>query len=361
MIPKYAREELKQPLARIAERVDGAIEALRPYSASPVWGAAIDATLAIQRAPKHLLRVQLVLLGSMAGGGAAEGEALERFAVGVELLHLFMLVHDDVMDNATIRRGRPALRIALRAADPALDWQTARDMAIVVGNALAMASVRNMTPREGGGAGAAAACDLLLEACFRAGAGQFQDLLGFRALGGGEIALRRALVDKTAFHSFAAPFAAGLLLANGAADVSPALRWGEHIGVAFQATDDVADLISPPGVTGKDALRDLVLGRPSLPLLLLRERAAEDDAAFLTAIAGAHVVEFSERARLDELIERTGVIAACAERIRNEIEAARVLADAADFSRAAREGMRVFERSLLAHADEVIAAAHEPG
>jgi geranylgeranyl diphosphate synthase type I len=348
---------MQEALPRISTLVGASLEALRAYGAAPAWSAAVDATLAIHRAPKHLLRAQLVLLGAMAGGGAPEGEAVERFAAGVELLHLFMLVHDDVMDSATLRRGQPTLRIALTRADPGIDWQAARDMAIVVGSAVSMLAVRSIVPGLGSGAGAFAACETMLEACLHAGAGQFQDLLGFRGLARDESALRTELIDKTAHVSFAAPFAAGLLLANPAADTKPAMKWGEHIGVAFQATDDLTDLVAPPAVTGKDALRDLLLGRPSLPLLLLHERAAGEDAAFLQSIAGKQVVDIGERAALNDIIERSGVIEACAERIRSEIASATRVGDAAAFPAAAREGMRVFERSLLDHANATAEAA----
>lgn len=357
MIPRYAREEMKDALARVEDLAQSSIGSLRAYGESHVWAAAVDATLAIQQAPKHLLRAQLVLLGSLAGGGPIEGPAIERFATGVELLHLFMLVHDDVMDNATIRRGKPALRIALQKADPTLDWQTARDTAIVVGSTLSMLAVRLLMPGRGAGAGAIAACDTMIEACFHAGAGQFQDLLGFRRLAAGEGALRRALVGKTAYHSFAAPFAAGLLLASPASDIAPALAWGEHVGVAFQATDDLMDLLTPPSETGKDALRDLLLGRPSLPLHLLRERATGDDVSFLESVIGKHVIDIGERAALLDLMERTGVVTACAERIRVEIAEASAIGDAARFPAAAREGMSLFERSLLAYASATIEAA----
>ena len=361
MIPRYAREEMKDALGRIDVAARDAIGSLKEHGASPAWEAAVSAALAIHEAPKHLLRAQLVLLGHVAGGGPAEGEALERFAAGVEVLHLFMLVHDDVMDNATLRRGRPALRIALQQAEPTLDWSTARDASIVVGSTLSMLAVRLLLQARGAGPGGPAACDLMIEACFRAGAGQFQDLLGFRRLGAGEGPLRRALVDKTAHHSFAAPFAAGLLLARADAPIGPALAWGEHLGVAFQAMDDLMDLVSPPSETGKDALRDLLLGRPSLPLHLLRERAQGDDAGFLESVIGKEVIDLGERAALVDLLERSGVVAACAERIRVEIaEAARVASDAG-FPAGAREGMSVFERSLLAYAAATIDAARHAG
>ncbi|MEZ4299536.1 MAG: polyprenyl synthetase family protein [Polyangiaceae bacterium] len=359
MIPRHAREEMKDALPRIDAMVDESIASLRPFGVSPAWTAAVDATLAIHRGPKHLIRAQLVLLGSMAGGAPAEGESVETFAAGVELLHLFMLVLDDVMDNATIRRGKTTLRLALQQVEPTLDWQTARDMAVVLGSTLSMLAVRRMSPPPSAPPGRFAAFDLMLAACFHAGAGQFQDLMGFRGLGEGEPALRRALVDKTAHHSFAAPFAAGLLLASPAADTSSAMNWGEHIGVAFQATDDLTDLVTPASVTGKDALRDLLLGRPSLPLLLLRDSLSADDLAFVDAIAGKQVVAVGERGALHRIIEQSGVAAACAKRIRAEIDAAAAIADAAAFPSSAREGMRVFERSLLAYADRVVADASD--
>jgi geranylgeranyl pyrophosphate synthase len=125
--------------------------------------------------------------------------------------------------------------------------------------------------------------------------------------------------------------------------------------------DDLVDLLSPPSKTGKDALRDLLLGRPSLPLHLLRERATGDDAQLLESVIGKQVVDIGERAALIDLMERTGVVAACAERIRVEIEGAARVAAEAGFPEAAREGMSVFERSLLAYATATIEASRHAG
>src|SRR5262245_36962947 len=189
MTSEVVRDEFAGPVARIEARVDGAIEGMLSCGDSPLWREAVAATLAISRAPKHLIRAQLVLLGSLAGGGPVEGDRIERFAAGTELLHLFMLVHDDVMDSAALRRGRPTVRVALHAADPTLPWLVSRDLAIVVGNLLNVLATRCLVPRAGD-AGEAAACDLMLDACVRAGAGQFHDLCGLRRLGGGEAAMR---------------------------------------------------------------------------------------------------------------------------------------------------------------------------
>jgi geranylgeranyl diphosphate synthase type I len=356
MVPKLARPELEAPVARIARRVEDAIEGMRPYGRAPLWDEAASATLATARATTHLLRAQLVLLGELAGGGTAEGDAVERFAAGVELYHLFMLIHDDVMDDAQLRRGRPTLRVALSRVAPALQWQQARDLSIVVGNVVSILATRHLLPGAGAGAGEVAAADLVLSGCCRAGAGQFQDLLGFQGLGD-EDALRRELIDKAAFHGFAAPFAAGVRLAPGGADFEHAVAWGCRVGLAFQAADDLADLVSEPAVTGKDSLRDLLEGRPSLPLHFLRQRASGIDRELVDAVLGKHQLELGIRARIDDMVRDLGVVAACAEWVRAELADAGRINEASGYAKAAREGMTAIERGLSVYLDTLVASA----
>lgn len=375
MTAKYARPELEGPLSRIDALAANAIESLRRVgTGSPAWVAAIDAALRTHRAPKKLLRAQLVLLGSLAGGGEHDGPALERFAAGVEMLHLFMLVHDDVMDHSTLRRGEPAMHVALRnvprpvpllADGPVsvrgLGWETARDMAVVVGSAIAMLGMQYVTPAAGSRAGASRAFELIVDSCLHAGAGQVRDLEGQDAIRD-QAAMRRELADKTAYVSFGAPFAAGLLLgAPDGADPAQALIWGEHTGVAFQALDDLGDLVVSPAESGKDALRDLLEGRPSLPLSILRERATGADREFLASLIGRTVVEPGERVRLGALVEASGVLPACEEWIRNEVAGAARVADKAGFSARAREGMAAIEKTIVENLAKVMKAAHDAG
>lgn len=354
VLSALALDELAAPLAQVSQRVDEAIGELAAYGSSAAWRGAVDATLAISRAPKHLIRPQLVLLGGIGGGGTPDDPRLERFAVGVELLHLFLLVHDDVMDNASRRRGHPTLHVALRAKDSGIAWPVARDLAIVMGNMLNVLAMRHLMPDGLGGS--TAACTLILDACSHAGAGQFQDLLGWRRLGDDEATLRRALIDKTAYQAFAAPLAAGLALVRADADVQPALAWGCRMGLAFQVLDDLADLVSPPAVTGKDALRDLLEGHPSLPLLVLHQRAQGDDLELLWSVVGRGAVTPAERVAIDRLVDQYGVVDACAEYVRRELAGCEQVVGSALTPRA-REGMRTVARGLAAHLDSVVAHA----
>ncbi len=351
------RGDIEAPVARIGHRIDEAIAGMSSYGSSPAWRDAVAAVLAISRGPKHLVRAQLVLLGSIAGGGPPSGDRLERFATGVELLHLFMLIHDDVMDSATLRRGKPALGLAIQASDRTIGWLEARDLAVLMGNMLNVLAMRHLAPGVGATAGDIAACELLLDACCRAGVGQFHDLLGFRRLGDDEAALRREILDKTAYQTFAAPFAAGLVLAREDADPAEAIAWGRSLGLAFQALDDLTDLVAPPAATGKDGLRNLLEGRPSLPLLFLHERTSGEDRELVESIAGKKTMEFGERARLSDLIARYDIVEGCAAWVRKEIAVAARASLASGFSTEAREGMAAVEQSLLGPLDEVVALA----
>ncbi|MFO0728482.1 MAG: polyprenyl synthetase family protein [Myxococcota bacterium] len=349
-----ALAELKPALDLIARRVDEAIYGIRAFGSTPAWTGAVDAVLDISRAPKHLVRAQLVLIGGISGGGDIEDVRLQRFAVGVELLHLFLLIHDDVMDNATQRRGKPALRVALQRLDPSIAWQVARDLAILMGNMLHVLAMRHLMP--GAGRGESTACTLMLDALSHAGAGQFQDLLGWRKIGDDEAVLRRALVDKTAYQAFAAPFAAGIALVNPDLDLQPAIAWGCRLGLAFQVLDDVADLIAPASVTGKDALRDMLEGRPSLPLLMLHERAQGEERRLLESLVGHGILAQSERAELYALVEKHQVVDACLDYVRREIEGSRALLSPS-WTERGRAGMEAVALGLTDHLENLRAEA----
>jgi len=344
-----ALAELAAPLSRIALRVDEAIGELSVYGGSPAWRNAVEATLEVSRAPKHMVRAQLVLIGGLAGGGSAEDPRLERFAVGVELLHLSLIIHDDVMDNATRRRGKPTLRVALQHVDPSIEWQVARDLAIVMGTMISAAAMRHLMPD--GGTGETQACTLVLDALCHAGAGQFQDLLGWRRIGDDDQTLRRLLIDKTAYQAFAAPFAAGLTLTKTGADVRPAIAWGCRMGLAFQVLDDLADLVASPAITGKDALRDMLAGRPSLPLLILHERTSGDERELLESLVGHGTMTGAERAELHRLVDRHRVVDACADYARKEIEGA---GPGEDFSPEGRAGMAAVAKFLGGHLTDIV-------
>jgi geranylgeranyl pyrophosphate synthase len=204
------------------------------------------------------LRPLLVILAS--GGGGADGEdaGLVRAATAVELVHSATLVHDDVLDLAPLRRGRPTVfaTAGRAAATQTGDLLFARAFALLA---------RNDDPRQVralSDAGSALARGELLQ---RADAWD------------ATIPLERYLARcelKTA-RLFEAACILGALEGGAGTEGAEALReFGRRIGLAFQILDDVLDVAGPAERTGKHRGTDLLDGTVTLPFILARERDA---------------------------------------------------------------------------------------
>jgi geranylgeranyl pyrophosphate synthase len=181
-------------------------------------------------------------------------------------------------------------------------------------------------------------------------------MLGWRELAG-EDAFHRALVDKTAYHAFAAPLAAGLRIASPAGDTEPAISWGCRMGVAFQGVDDLTDLVSSPEVTGKDGFKDILGGRLSLALFLLNQRTTNDGRDLLRSISGKGALDYTDRVELDRLVRAHDIVGGCVDYIRAEIEEARRITARSSYTIEAQDGMAAIEQGLHRHLEEIADSA----
>ncbi len=206
------------------------------------------------------IRPMLTLLTSELGTGP--NELVRRAAQAVEMTHLASLYHDDVMDDAKLRRGVPAAQTV---------WSNS--VAILAGDLL-FARASSLVSGMGEEA-------ILLQAQTfeRLCLGQLHETVGPKA-GDDPIAhYIQVLADKTgALIATAARM--GVMFGEAAAEYAdPVTEYGERIGVAFQLVDDVIDLSPKKEATGKRAGTDLRAGVATLPVLLLRRRAENGDAA----------------------------------------------------------------------------------
>lgn len=215
------------------------------------------------RRPGKRLRGRLVRLGWVAGGGRLPApRGVIRFGAGLELLHAFMLVHDDVADGADTRRGGPALHRLLG------DGRLGEHLAVIAGDLLFVEAVDAMLGC--GLPGAARATREVLATCRDTAAGQYLDV-AFTAAQPGEVlpqAAREAELLKTARYSFEAPLVAGALLASARPAVVRALRQvARPLGLAFQLQDDLLPFRAGDAA-GKPALADLTAGKKTWMLAL---------------------------------------------------------------------------------------------
>jgi geranylgeranyl pyrophosphate synthase len=201
-----------------------------------------------------------------------EGDGLVRAAAAVELVHSATLVHDDVLDAASLRRGVPTVvAVGGRGAATATgDLLFARAFAELAAN------------------GRADEIQVLSEASSALAEGE---LLQRGDAWNAEVPLERYLRRcelKTA-RLFEAACRLGALEADGAPEELGA--FGRRIGLAFQLLDDVLDVSGPAERTGKQRGTDLLDGTVTLPFILARERDGELAALDPRLIDSAAVAE----------------------------------------------------------------------
>lgn len=205
------------------------------------------------------LRPLLTLLAAQLGEGQRP-EVLDA-AVVVELTHLATLYHDDVMDSAPVRRGAPSAHEV---------W--GNHVAILTGDLL-------FARASGIVAGLGPEAVRIQAATFeRLCLGQLHETVGPGPDADPVEHYLQVLSDKTgSLIATSARF--GAMFAGCAPGVVATLvEYGERVGVAFQLADDVIDLTSEGGQTGKTPGTDLREKVPTMPALLLRRRAAGPDA-----------------------------------------------------------------------------------
>ncbi len=203
------------------------------------------------------LRPVFCLLCCEACGGDWE-QALPA-AAAVELVHNFSLIHDDIEDGDSTRRGRPTVWSVWGVPQALNAGDTLFTLAHL---ALFRLMDRGVPPET-----ALSALQILLTACLRITEGQFLDL---RFEDQEEVSVEDYLFMigcKTA-ELVSATCELGALVAGAPADVSERLRsFGYHAGIAFQIQDDILGIWGDPAVTGKPVGSDLRRGKKTFPVL----------------------------------------------------------------------------------------------
>ncbi|MGN6325638.1 polyprenyl synthetase family protein [Pseudolysinimonas sp.] len=203
------------------------------------------------------VRPTLALLTAQLGDGATT--QVITAARAVEITHLASLYHDDVMDEAQLRRGVPSAQSK---------W--GNSVAILTGDLLFARASKLIASL--GDKGLALQADTFERLCL----GQLHETLGPREDEDPVAHYIQVLADKTG-SLIALAGVLGVIFSDAdPAYEEPVRAFGERVGVAFQLVDDVIDLSPRSGDTGKIAGTDLRAGVVTLPLLYLRDAATSD-------------------------------------------------------------------------------------
>ena len=291
-------EKLKQLLAADMAAVD---QAIRTRLHSEV--------LLINQVGEHIvnsggkrLRPALVVLSAEAFG--YPGKHHHNLAAVVEFIHTATLLHDDVVDESELRRGR--------ATASALFGNAA---SVLVGDFLYSRAFQMMVE-----VGEMRVMQTLADATNTIAEGEVLQLLNCHDADVDAANYMRVIHCKTA-KLFEAAMRLGAILGNAsAADEEAAARYGMHLGTAFQLVDDVLDYSADETQTGKHLGDDLAEGKPTLPLIYaMRHGTPEQAAVVRSAIERGDMEKFSE---VLTIIHATGALDFTRQQAMCEAEAA---------------------------------------
>lgn len=244
-----------------------------------------DAAQHLVRAGGKRFRPLLVMLASQFGDPGAPG--VVPAAVVVELTHLATLYHDDVMDEADVRRGVPSANTR---------W--GNSVAVLTGDFLfARAShiLADLGPE---------AVRIQAEAFERLVTGQILETAGPRDGRDPVDHYLDVLSGKTGSLVAVSGRFGAMMSGADESTVDVLTQYGERLGIAFQLADDVLDIASDSHESGKTPGTDLREGIPTLPVLRLRAQAAADgkpdDLELVELLDG----DLGDDAALDEVLRR---------------------------------------------------------
>ena len=277
--------EIRASVAKEFERVDAVIVKLLQSDVEMVENIGQH----IVKAGGKRVRPLLALLSAKVLGGVENSHIM--FAAIVEFIHTATLLHDDVVDLSTLRRGMPTANAAFGNAPSVLvgDFIYTRAFQLMV-------QLNNM--------------DLLAhmaETTNTIAAGEVMQLMHAGNPDTQTTQYQEIIRRKTATLFAAACHGAGLLHHTSPAKATALYDFGLNLGIAFQLADDLLDYTGDPNHTGKNVGDDLNEGKLTLPLLhAMREGSEEERLRVADVVREKDGSAFAE---IMSIVKRTGGIA----------------------------------------------------
>lgn len=213
-------------------------------------------------------------------------------AAVIEFIHTATLLHDDVVDMSTLRRGRPTVNAEWNNPSSVLvgDFIYSRAFQILVG----IGDMRIMK--------------LIADTTNKIAEGEVLQLITKHNPASSEANYMQVIRDKTAIL-FKAAAQCGAILGGANAEVEDALtRFGMHLGIAFQLIDDVLDYAGDSSAMGKNIGDDLAEGKPTLPLIYAMAKGSESQAQLIRDCLSADEVAPDLLAEVIALVQNSGAL-----------------------------------------------------
>jgi len=252
-------------------------------------------------------RLRPILTLAMARLTGYAGEGHVKLAAAVEFMHTATLLHDDVVDESDMRRGKLAARML---------W--GNEASVLVGDFLLGQAFKMMVE-----VGSLRALEILSSAAAVIAEGEVMQLAAAKNTATTEDEYLAIINAKTA-ALFSAATEVGAAIANRPAEEQTALKsYGRNLGIAFQLVDDALDYSGNSAHLGKSVGDDFREGKITLPVILCFRRGSDTERAFWKRTLSDGAIEDGDLDRAVRLMRRHSAIEATLERARHYGEIAR--------------------------------------
>ncbi len=232
-------------------------------------------------------------------------------AISIELLHDFMLVHDDIIDKSDTRRGKPSMHNMFqkhirRYSDIKFNGQ---DLAIVAGDVMYALGLHAFLAVKVDPQRKERALKQLINAALFTGAGEFIELMAgakqLPEINYGEI--YKIYDYKTAYYSFSSPLAIGAILAGAdRTQVDKLIRYGIYLGRAFQIKDDILGIFASEKRIGKSVLTDLQEAKKTILIWHAYKYAKPADLKRILGILRKKKITYGDLSSIRRIITESG-------------------------------------------------------
>ncbi|PYB67761.1 geranylgeranyl pyrophosphate synthase [Thermoplasma sp. Kam2015] len=238
-----------------------------------------------------------------------ENDAIFDASISIELAQSYLLIHDDVIDDSDLRRGRPSMHIRLwRSFFPASEKgkKLGEGLAIVAGD-LAESYAHESLITSGFDPELLIMADMeLTKTIEMTGYGQFLDVISGTMDDFKEGDLIRLHLWKTAKYTLEGPLAMGALLSGKHDQIMDLRLFGRTLGIAFQLKDDILGLFGDENTTGKSIYSDVNEGKRTLLMIKAMEYSDRKDAEFIDRILRRGNVTPEEFNRIRSIVMNSG-------------------------------------------------------
>lgn len=277
------------------------------------------------------LRPALVYYSYRACGGVQDEKVLP-VALATELLHTYLLIHDDIMDHAEVRRGQPSAHVRFRQSHQSRGFHGdaqdfGRSVAILLGDLAHTWAVELFSGAERSAELTRRFSTMSEEVI----GGQYLELLVAQRRAAREEDLLRVLRLKSGCYTAERPIQLGGLLAGAAEPLLAALsRYGNAVGEAFQLQDDLLGMFGDRSTVGKPVGEDLKEGKFTFLIFHALAAASPEQRQALEAALGAPDLADEEVERVQRLLEETGARARVTDMVSERLRSARQILDGLD-------------------------------